>query len=487
MNYSNETSSSAGDRDLAHTVGEFIDTHGLIRPEERVLVAVSGGCDSAVMLDVLVTLSEQKNFKLAVAHLDHCIREESPDDEQFVRLLARKYSIEFFSGRADVPRQARATGEGIEQTARAMRYEFLEHQARQWRAGKVALGHHRDDNIETVLYRIARGTHLRGLAGMPVRRRLGGDVEIIRPMLGVSRAEIETFARCSHIDWVTDRTNADTEYRRNFIRHELLPMLRERLNPRVDEAIARLAAGACETHEALVSLARATLESAQDQPAGVFDRSEMLRQPRVVRACIIRQTLEQMGMAMRDVSSRVLHSACDVLYDDGPSAVMLPRGWEIRRTGPQVVIVPRRSQPVTPKDEFAVLPLRVPSISKLTDGSELAVSRVDATTMDVATLRASHRPGVEMIDAGAVRGDLIARRRKDGDVFRPINSPGRRSVSDFLTDLKIPHEQRASAWCVCDDEGIVYLAPLRIAHRVRVTDSTKNALKMEFRPAGPEA
>jgi tRNA(Ile)-lysidine synthase len=246
-------------------VGAFIDARSLLPPGAAVVVGVSGGADSAALLAVLRRLAAMpaRGYRLTAAHLNHALRPDAQADADFVADLARRWGIPCVVGRREVAAEARAAGQGIEQAAREARYEFLTQTAKAAGASHVAVAHHADDNVETILYRVVRGTHLRGLAGISASRGLGDSgIALVRPLLERKRVEIEEFCRAEALAWCADSTNADTSYRRNFIRHDLLPLLRSRLNRRADEALLRLAQAAAGAEDVLSSLARAALAGA---------------------------------------------------------------------------------------------------------------------------------------------------------------------------------------------------------------------------------
>ena len=247
---------------LRRAVAAFVAEEGLLTSGARVVVAVSGGADSLVLLDVLRALP--LNLMLHVATLDHGIRGAAgAADAAFVREQARAWGLPVTCGRADVPALARGAGVGLEAAARGVRYGFLARVARAWGAAAVAVGHTRDDQAETVLLHVLRGSGLAGLRGMlpsaplhvpapfadapvicdpplPADAGQGGALRIVRPLLNVSRAQVEAYAAARGLQPRTDATNRDPAYRRNWLRHEVLPLL-ERGNPRVREALARLA------------------------------------------------------------------------------------------------------------------------------------------------------------------------------------------------------------------------------------------------------
>ncbi len=250
------------------------------------VVAVSGGADSVALLGTLLTARPPRpDAALIIAHLNHQLRGPDADaDEEFVRNLAARLSggLIYRSARRDVPALARAAGTNVEDTARRVRYDWLAATAAELGARWVATGHTADDQAETVLHRLLRGTGLRGLRGIAARRPLAQSVELVRPLLEVSRAEILEYLRAATLDWREDATNRDLAYTRNRIRHELLPQLAE-YNPAIGSLLGRLARQADEAYRDLEARTRILLAAAE-RPRGapwlVFDRASLAAAPR---------------------------------------------------------------------------------------------------------------------------------------------------------------------------------------------------------------
>jgi len=471
------------------SVAAFIDRRGLLARGQAVVAGVSGGADSVALLAVLRELADlpERAYRLTAAHLDHGLRDGSADDAEFVAQLAAGWGIPCLVERRDVSAAAAAGACGIEEAARRVRYEFLAEAAERSGATAVAVGHHADDNVETILYRIARGTHLRGLAGIPAKRALaGGAVELVRPLLAARREQIEAFCRRRALAWRTDRTNADTGYRRNFIRHEVLPLLRRGLNERVDDALLRLAAAAsdAEAHLAARGAAAARRARREETPGTVaLDADALAAEPPVVQAYALRTVLERLGVPMGRVTAERLAAATALLGSAPRAALDLPGGFAARRQGAELVIAPQPRGGPAPRWEAR---LACPGETPLPDGRIVRCTLRPIGEVDLPAHCASHDAGVEMLDAGQVRGALTCRPRRDGDAFVPLGLAGRQTVSDFLTNRKAPMPLRDQVVCVADEEGIVYVAPLRIAERVKVGVSTRNVLRIEVCPAGAE-
>ena len=483
-----------GDREVfdasgfVRRVGEFIDSAGLIPPQAKVLAGVSGGADSVALLAILHELAgqDERGWQLSVGHLNHGLRESAEEDEQFVRQLAEKLGLPCHVETRDVAAEAAEAGKTVEEAGRDARMEFFARIAAEQGIPCVAVGHHADDNVETVLHRIFRGTHLRGLAGIPASRRIGGGVQLIRPLLNFRRSEVEQFCTERGLEWCTDETNADLKYTRNVIRHELLPLLRDKLNPRVEEAIERLSEGAGRTEDYLQWQARELLYSAgwKEGCGGFeFDVELFADEPPVIRAYAMRLVAEDAEVPFAQMTAErfaELARLCDL---DGPVAVALPGNFVARRAGTKISICQALSSE-PPEHRIVTLPL---------DGEvDIGEGKTIACSLDMQARityllprlrgqqrvadKASKPPGEEFIDADKVEGELICMGRQPGDRFRPLGCHGSQTVSDFLTNSKSSIRQRESVRCICDSKGIVYLAPLRIDERVKVTEKTKRIL-----------
>ncbi len=209
---------------------------------ETVLVGFSGGADSVCLLHFLNFLAQKKRFELVAVHVNHGLRGAAANaDEKFCRTLCKRLEIPFLTQKKAVRALAKKLNLSVEHAARKARYEAFASVAKKIGATKITLGHHLDDQAETVLLNLLRGTRAEGLCGIPVRRALNKNVEIVRPLLCITRAEVELYLKENDLPHVTDQTNFDDAYTRNWIRHELLPMM-EKKQPRVREHLAGMAA-----------------------------------------------------------------------------------------------------------------------------------------------------------------------------------------------------------------------------------------------------
>jgi tRNA(Ile)-lysidine synthase len=301
----------------------------LVAPPASVLLAVSGGCDSVALLRGWVELAGTRGDRLAVAHFDHRLRPDSGRDAEFVAALAARLGVQFHMARAD------ATGRRCEDSARRRRYTFLADVARKAGCEHVAVAHTADDQVETVLHAILRGTGLAGLAGMPAVRSLTSHARLIRPMLTIPRRCAKEFLDARGQPYCTDESNSDTTYTRNRIRHELLPLLRDKFNPGVAAALTRLAEIARLAivhldHDAAQLLQTAIIESS---PSAVTLRCEPLASVDTLLACqAVRLLFARQGWPRRRLGMTELRRIIALANGETPSAWDLPDGVRVSRS-----------------------------------------------------------------------------------------------------------------------------------------------------------
>ena len=278
----------------------FMRRRGIMpKKGSAVLCAVSGGADSVCLLHVMLELSQKEGFSVCAAHFNHGLRgEEAKRDEDFVRALCQKWGVTCLFGAGDTKARIYETGETVEEGARALRYAFLKEAAEKVGAEKIATAHTANDQAETVIFRLARGTGGLGLGGIPAARE-----KFIRPLLSVSRGEVETYLAQRDIPFVTDSTNADTQYARNFVRAEILPAL-EKINQRAVENICRGAEIMARESDYLQSLAlerMAALE--QGERFVALPLQDILAAPEVLQSRMVRAMADALGVGKKDLGA----------------------------------------------------------------------------------------------------------------------------------------------------------------------------------------
>ncbi len=318
---------------LQRRVEECLAAAGVVRA--RLVVAVSGGADSYALLRLLLELRSELQLDLIAAHLDHALRPDSADDAAWLAMQCAECDVPLLAERLADATAAAITSEAA---ARDVRRDFLARVCRSRGAGWVATGHTADDQAETVLHRLLRGTGPRGLGGMAVVAPLQPGLQIIRPLLDVRRGELEAWLRSRSLDWRTDITNADPRFTRNRIRGDLLPLLREQFNPQIDVALVRCARQCRELDDWLRKTAAAALTDAvEERRADVVRLSveKLAALPRLVQREVFVCLWREQGWPEQRMTFEHWERLADLLADEYPRArLQLPTGLDATRDGP---------------------------------------------------------------------------------------------------------------------------------------------------------
>jgi tRNA(Ile)-lysidine synthase len=461
----------------AHAL-ETIRRHGLARPGDRVLVALSGGADSVALLLILRELEQEGALAIAgAAHLNHQLRGAEADaDEAFCAALTGGLGVPFRAERVDVAARARARKRSIEDAARSARYEFFERAAGELSADVIAVAHTKEDQAETFLLRLLRGSGTRGLAA--IRPRAG---RVVRPLLDVARDDLRAYLVSRGQTFRRDSSNADVSIPRNRVRHELIPYLEAHFSPGITDVLAREAALARQDEEFLHG-------EAIKLAAGI-----------VLTDVAVRIDVAGLRSAPRALSSRVAHAALQrlagsksITFDhvervlalaDGKGegrAVSLP-GQHAVRTGGTIVLRPGSGRIARGVNSFA-FSLSIPGEVEL-GPQRLAVAAEAAPGETIRPQRKWTGRGDEVgVAAGALELPLGVRNRRPGDRFRPLGAPGGRKLQDFLVDRKVARDERDSLPLVVDGrDRIVWVVGQAVAEDFRVTDPSQGVLLLKVR------
>lgn len=456
---------------LVEKVRHFIELHGLLRPGERLLVGVSGGVDSVVLLEVL----RQLGYSLIVAHVNYKLRGADSDaDEAFVRALCRQYRIPIRVARLNL--KAKVRGGSIQAAARRVRYAFFARVAQREGIEAVAVGHHQDDQAETLLLNLLRGSGLEGLIGMaPVRPfEVGQKLRLVRPLLSVTRAEIESWARAKGLSWREDVSNTSLNYRRVLVRQVVLPLLRQHFGPNVAERLAH-------TAELLRAYWQSTfvqvlmqhwLSASESDAVGGYLRQEALAaMPRVWQQRLILEALKR-WLPGAPRHRRLAWQVLRLLEAQPGRRLKLPQGtiWRDRKG-----LRFRRCAPAASISEEGMLEPGRPLVL------EGGVFEAVLLSQKPACLNAG-TPQVVYVDADRLQWPLWVRRWKPGDRLQPLGMQGHKKVSDLLTDLRVPVDRRAHSYVVCQGEEIVWVAGYRLAEPFRVRPETVHIAQLQFTP-----
>ncbi len=464
-----------------------IRTHGLLTAGDRVLAAVSGGRDSVALLHLLVRYAEEVPIEIAVAHVNHGLRgARSDEDQRFVEELCGRLGLGLTVLKPDSSGPGSLTARG-EESARRVRHRLLDRAARAWRGSRIALGHTKDDQAETIMMRLMRGAGRRGLSGMA----FAGPGRLIRPMLTLGRGEVTSYLESLGQGFREDETNADTRFMRNKVRSRLLPMMKE-FNPAIVEVLSRTAGLLGEEDRYLDEMAAELLAGAARFPASgggpgsgrtpilTLPARWLAGLPQPLARRVARLALEEAGGDPRGARLTAVEEILRLASEPREGSVCELAGkMRASRILSEIEIRgPGHEETVWRAESFEV-ELPIPGSVELP-----VIGGVLEAHLSPCLDPADHATGPyrACLDASLLVGGVTVRNRRPGDRFHPLGAPGGRKLKEFLIDCKVPRSRRERVPVVVGRAGIAWVVGHRIAHPYRVTEMTGRVAVLEFRP-----
>lgn len=434
-----------------------------LRPMDSLLVGLSGGADSVALLHSLCACRKNGQLRsLCAAHLHHGIRGASADaDAAFCEALCRQWQVPLVMGHVDAPGYAKAKGQGLEQAARELRYAFLREQAAKFGADAIAVAHHADDQAETLLLHLMRGSGRTGLAGMRMRT---GD--IVRPLLHTRRRDIEAYLAENGLSACSDETNALLDAARNRVRHELLPEM-ERFNPRIREALCRLAEHMAADEDFLEALAETALRDAA--LAEGYSRKTLKELAEPIRSRVLLGLLRDCQEG--EVSFSDVRRVEALLGANTGSAIQLRGGRAAWLENDALMLGLMKGEQCFETPFIAVGETRLPQGRLYAEPARRFQKPADGFT---ACVRAS-----------AIPPDAVVRTRRDGDIFYPFGAPGKKLLSDYLIDRKCPRTRRDMP-LLCGGGEVLWVIGFTVSERLRVGEDTQDLLLIRYEEDGPD-
>ncbi len=490
--------------DVAKQVQDTIQRHDQLAPDDRVVIGVSGGPDSLCLLHVLKRLGEAYHLRLHVAHLNHGARGQASDaDARFVEAVALDWSLPVTVEKRDVPKLAQEHSLAFEEAARRTRYAFLAQVAGNIGAERIAVGHNADDQAETVLMHFLRGSGLAGLRGMlpsaplteyrllePFFRSPLSDRRLptlIRPLLEVPRAAVESYCAEHGLAPRFDRSNLDTTYFRNRLRHELLPEL-ETYNPNIRQVLCNTAAVVAADHELLVEQRQAAWSDTVRKERGnaiVFDQAAWRALPVALQRATLRQATYQLRQSLRDVTFVHVEHAREIALDGEtgkqatlPMGLALTVGYETITVGETGETGPPPDQPLLWTDD--PLPVPLPGTVPLPEMDWVLEARI-LDRWNTASIVEPDHPWTVHFDIDALSEPIVLRPRRRGDRFRPHGMEGHSvRISELMINLKIPRTWRDHLPLLVAGGEVVWVCGYRIAESVTVEQGTRQVAMFRF-------
>lgn len=466
----------------------YISRHQMIQANDKVIVGVSGGADSICLLFILREYADEVPFSMLAVHVEHGIRgEESLQDACFVEKLCAKLQVGCRVVSCDVPAFAKKEGLSLEEAARTLRYRAFAEVQKETGAQKIAVAHNQDDQAETILFQVSRGSGLSGAGGMhPVRGN------IIRPLLCLSRAEIENYLREREVTWRTDSTNQSAAFSRNYIRHQIMPLLKKEINSAADVHLAALG-------EELREVQAYMQRQAEQAAAGIFayaagwtelDVDGFLEQEKIIQEYILRICLHRAGCGLKDITRRHMESIRALFAGQSGKEISLPHGWRAARQFDRVRIfhaagsLCAESAGECPKQQ----PLRVSGT-----GEELVLQksripgeyRVGGCTFIFQSFPNENqnilkKTYTKWLDYDKINNSFMVRTRRPGDYIVINREGGKKKLKAYLIEEKIPASRRDNVLLLASGSEILWVVGHRLSEAYKVTDGTKRILEVQM-------
>jgi tRNA(Ile)-lysidine synthase len=489
---------------LVKKVYRSLQRFGMIRSGERVLVALSGGPDSVALTHALVELAATEEFELRLAHLNHQLREDGDADEAFCAELAERLGLPFSSHRIDVAGEARRSGYSLEEQARISRYRFLSETAERWQCARIAVGHTRDDQAETFLLRLLRGSGTTGLAAirpvtsMPTSFTSSFEARLarlVRPMLEVTRSEVLAFLNAKEIAYRLDRTNLDPSIPRNRIRHETLPFLARHHNPNVTDTLARTAELLQDDEDWMEQEARRTLASLTEDSGHHrncirLSVRALERLHPALRRRVVRGTVGSVRGDLRAITSRHIEDVLGLISPGKSGRRLCLPGLDCGRSFDAIWFKPAAPRhPATKGYNGYEYALTVPGELQIPEaGGAIRAVEANAASLPPAageTVKIALGKGngpLDLLETLSVRSPL------PGDRFRPLGAPGSKSVARYLMERQVDRDRRRLIPLVvrgdrCSEQEILWVVGHGVSEVSRVNRGARRVLQLSWSTA----
>lgn len=455
---------------MLEKVIQLIEEKQMINKGDKIIIAVSGGPDSICLLHILYELKKKYSIDLCVAHVNHCLRGEDADnDEDFVRQFCKKYNIDFYGTRIQVDKIAKEKRISFETAAREVRYAFFKEVMEKVNGNKIALAHNANDQCETVLMRIMRGTGLEGLAGIKPLR----DNIYIRPLIKITREEIENYCKDNGLETRLDKSNLETIYTRNKIRLELIPYIKENFNSNIIQSINRLVENAEWDIEFIDFISKEIYNKyAKEEKDRVILSKELFLEPRAVVGRVIRNAVSSLQGNILNFEKVHIDDIIKLNKLGTGKTIELPKEFIALNNYEDIHILKRDKYYKNYTGEQYELHL----------GKNIIKENmvINLEVLDSKDVLIKENQNIKYFNYDKITEEIALRYRKDGDKMKPLGMKGSKKLKDLFIDLKIPKEKRNNIPLICFGEEIAWVIGYRISEDFKIEKSTKNILKISI-------
>lgn len=465
---------------MKEQVLKIVEEHGLIQQGDNIVLGLSGGPDSMALLYVLLDIKEVIDFNIYIAHVNHGVRGKAAlKDQIFVEQLANKLELPCYSKTVNMDEYAKRTGLSSEEAGRELRYGFFREILDKIGGGKIAVAHNKNDQAETLLMRFFRGTGIDGLRGMDYKN---GD--IIRPILGVERKDIEKYLQERNIETRLDKTNLEPIYNRNKIRLELIPYIEENFNPNIIETLWRTSRVSSIDSDFLEEYAQKSynrMVKKKLKDSIILDGEKFIKEHQSIQSRIIRICILNINGNLQGVTEKHISDTLKLFLERGTGKSIDLINDIVAKTSYDEFIIEKRHK-IRTKDFLYRLGFEGTTYVKDVDLS-FNVKVLPAVDIEMD----KNERFIKYFDYDKIKGDLYIRNRRVGDRFVPFGMKGSKKVKDYFIDEKIPKDERDRIPILTDDENILWIVGYRSSELYKITPNTQRVLVVSLNKNFKEA
>lgn len=454
----------------------YIKDNKLINSGDRILVALSGGPDSICLLNILFELKKELNIEIGAAHINHLLRgEDAFKDEEYVIKICEEIGIPCFVTRVDINNYSKEHKLSSEMAGRQVRYDFFEEIIKKEGFNKIATAHNANDQAETILFRLMRGTGLEGLTGIKVSR----DNKIIRPILCLSRHEVEAYVEKKCLKPRIDTTNFQKIYNRNKIRLDILPYMKENFNEDIIQTLNRMSVLLKKDNEFLERLALNSYKKYCIEDLDYFIiKEEIFKEEEPIISRVLKHALVKYSKSNYDFEMKHINEVFSLNQKGSGKVIDLPNGIYAENIYGDIYIKNKKNKCNTNKKEQKTLISKDEINKQIVNFGQYIIefSVIDYYQRNVVNLDQDNC--IQCFDFDKINDNILIRKRIDGDKIIPLGMEGTKKLKDIFIDMKIPKEEREHIPILCFDEKIAWIIGIKMSEEYKVTKESKKILRV---------
>ena len=455
----------------------YINDNNLIKPGDKILVALSGGPDSLCLLNILKELKCKLNIEIGAAHLNHLLRgEDAFKDEEFVINTCKEMNIPCYIKRVDINKYSKEYKLSSELAGRNARYDFFDEILKKEGFNKIATAHNANDQAETIIFRLMRGTGLEGLGGIKACR----EDKIIRPILCLTRKEVEKYIEEKNLNPRIDKTNFEKIYNRNKIRLDIIPYIQNNFNEDIVNTLNRMSLLIQKDNAFIERLCIKVYNEycKRENNDKIFILSkELFKQDEAIVTRVIRTSLIQYSKSHYDFEMKHIYDILDLARRETGKGIDLPKNIYVENVYGDIKISSRVEKNII-QDKTEILLDKTEIMNKKINFNdyEFSMSILNKKTNSLLNLKENNL--VKYFDLDKIEENILFRTRKNGDKIVPLGMSGQKKLKDIFINMKVPQEERDLIPLICFDENIAWIVGLKISDNFKVTNNSKNILKI---------